>query len=320
MVNTVKLCFKLKMFGIAAALLLAGCAVSPATGVNPAPGAESRKLLQPMADMTGAMPGSLFGAAVPGGYVTLRYPSAVSARNNDIYLVDSGLRSIFRYDVIQQTLAPFTSLTPDTATSVHAAPDMTVFIAHPVSQTVLHYSRNGVQLPSMNAPGNLARPISVLMDESGGRVLVADGLYDQIVVFNNLGRPLSVIKPQQLRAIAAMASGPDGVYVVDRIAHQIVVLGWDGTYRYAFGAGELSEPVAIAVSSDNLVFVGDKFDNTVKTYRVQKSQKGAAPNVVKVDGTVPGSIGGITGLAVDGRKLYVTDGPNARMQIILINP
>lgn len=294
--------------GIVAALTLAGCATSATA---------QEGLLRPWAELTGARPGALSGGMTErGGYVQLRHPTAVSARSNDIYLVDAGLRRIFRYDRAQQTLAQFTTLTPDTRTSIYAAPDYSVYVVNPAREQVLHFTRDGVALPSLSSPGNLARPVSVAVDEGGGRVLVADGLYDQIVVFNSMGRPLSVIKSQQVRAVAAIALGPDGIYVVDRLTRQVVVLDQNGAFRQAFGAGELIEPTAIAVSRDGLVFVGDNFSHTVRAYRngLPVAEAGGA-------GAAPGSFNGIGGLAVDdGNLLYVTDSQNARVQIMIITP
>lgn len=294
--------------GIAAALILAG---EPAS-------AAPAELLQPWTELTGARPGSLSdGAAVRGDYIMLRYPAAVSARGNDVYLVDAGLRRIFRYDRAQQTLARFTTLTPDAGTAIYAAPDMTVYVINPTGSQVLHFAHDGAPLPSLGSAGDIVRPVSVAVDEGGGRVLVADGSYDQIVVFSSLGRPLSVIKPQQVRAVSAIASGRDGaIYVVDRLARQVVVLEWDGTFRHAFGAGELTEPGAIAVNRDGLVFVGDNFDRTIKAYR-----DGFLVARTGGTGNAPDRFGGIGGLAVDdGGLLYVTDGQNARVKIMLLTP
>ncbi|MHB1291045.1 MAG: NHL repeat-containing protein [Sulfuricella sp.] len=303
--------------GVIAALMLTGCA---STGVVSAGTQAHRELLQPWIDLTGANSGALGGlpsAAQRGGagYVTLRHPTAVSARGNDVYLVDAGLRRIFRYGRAEQTLAPFTSLAADAGMSIYAAPDLSVYITDPARGQVLHFAWDGAPLPPLSSPGNLGRPIAVTWDEGSGQLLVADGLYDQIVAFNNLGRPLSVIKPQRVRAIAAMAQGPDGIYVVDRLARQVVVLGPDGAYRYAFGAGTLADPKAIAVDRGNLVFVGDNFDQTVKVYR-----GGQLVATAGGAGAAPGRFNGIAGLAVDGGLLYAADSLNARVQIMLITP
>jgi hypothetical protein len=149
--------------------------------------------------------------------------------------------------------------------------------------------------------------------------------------------------------IAAMVAGPDGLYVVDRLAKQVVVLGWDGRFRYAFGADALGEPGAIAVSRDNLVFVSDNFSHVIKVYRVQRTvsitgglagvagqpgrmagssvraQRTAGEKVLLVAkvggvGIAPGSFNGIAGLSIADDFLFVADSLNARVQIMLINP
>lgn len=282
--------------------------------------AARRELLQPWIELTGASLGASsglpgFAAGAGAGYGVLRQPTAISARGNDVYLLDAGLRRIFRYDRARQTLTPFTSLSASAGMSVYAAPDLSVYVTDPARGQVLHFDWDGAPLPALSSPGNLGRPIAVTVDEGSGQVLVADALYDQIVVFNSLGRPLSVIKPQRVRAIAAMALGPDGIYVADRLARQVVVVGRDGAYRYAFGAGSLAGPNAIAVDRGNLAFVADNFDQTVKVYRDGKlvATAGGA-------GAAPGRFNGIAGLAVDGGLLYVADSLNARVQIMLITP
>lgn len=310
MVNRFKLGFSTRLCFIVA-LMLAGCAISDTLPKS----ATRGEVLLPLTALTGARPGKLLnGVAEQGNYILLRFPVAVSARNNNVYIVDAGLHRIFRYDRAQQTLAQFTNLTPTAGVSIYAAPDMTVYVTDPAGAQVLHFNWDGTPLPPFSAPGHLAHPVSVVAEEGGGRVLVADRLYEQIIVFNSLGMPLNVIKPQQVRSIAAIAPGPDGIYVLDRLARQVVVLGWNGEFRYTFGAGNLSQPAAIAVSRDNLVFVGDNFDHTIKVFRDSLL-------VSKVGGTgaAPGKFSNIGGLAVDGNLLFITDGQNARTQIMSID-
>lgn len=269
------------------------------------------------------LPAQMNSPSGAGGYITLRRPTAISARGNDIYLLDAGLRRIFRYDSFQQTLTPFaTTLSVAAGMSIYAAPDMSVYVTDPAHEQVLHFTWDGTPLPPLISRGNLARPVSVVVDEYNGQVLVADGLFDRIIAFDRLGMPLSVFKPQQVLSISAMAAGPDGIYVVDRLAKRIVVLGWDGTFRYALGADTLSEPGAIAVSRDNLVFISDNFNHTIRIYRGQR-QKGnnlVLANKIGSVGGASGNFNGIGGLAVTDELLYVADSLNARVQIMLIDP
>lgn len=315
---------RIELLSIMAALILTGCATDSRDVVT------QQEILQPWTEITGAQAGmplrglpAQMNSPHDTGYISLNRPTAMSAHRNDVYLLDAGLRRIFRYDSFQQTLTPFaTTLSVEAGMSIYAAPDMSVYIADPAHGQVLHFNWNGKPLPPLVSRGNLARPVSVVVDGHNGRVLVGDGLFDRIVVFDSMGMTLSAFKPQHVLSIAAMAAGPDGIYVVDRLAKQIVVLGWDGTFRYAFGADALSEPGAIAVSRDNLVFVSDNFDHTIRIYRGQSIKGNHLVLAGKIGGVgvASGSFNGIAGLAVTDEQLYVADSLNARVQIMLINP
>lgn len=314
-----------QLLSIMAALLLAGCATDPRDAI------AQREILQPWTEITGAQagtspqgqPAQMNSPPGTAGYIALRRPAAMSARGNDIYLLDAGLRRIFRYDNLQQTLTPFaTTLSVEAGMSLYAAPDMSVYVTDPAHEQVLHFNWDGTPLPSLVSRGNMARPVSVVVDERNGQVLVADGLFNRIIAFDNLGMTLSVFKPQQVLSIASMVTGPDGIYLVDRLAKRIVVLGWDGAFRYAFGADALSEPGAIAVSRDNLVFISDNFNDTIRIYRGQRTRGNNLVLAGKIGGVgvAPGSFNGIGGLAVSDDLLYVADSLNARVQIMLIDP
>jgi len=313
-----------QLLSIMAALTLIGCATDSRDEVT------RREVLQPWTEITGAQAGTSpqglpaqMNSPPGAGYIALRLPTAVSARGNDIYLLDVGLRRIFRYDNFQQTLTPFaTTLSVEAGMSIYAAPDMSVYVTDPAHERVLHFNWDGTSLPPLVSRGNLAHPVSVVVDEHNGQVLVADGLFDRIIAFNSLGMTLSVFKPQQVLSIAAMTTGPDGIYVVDRLAKRIVVLGWDGIFHYAFGADALSEPGAIAVSRDNLVFISDNFNHTIMIYRRQRTEGNNLMIEDKIGGVgvAPGSFNGIGGLAAADDLLYVADSLNARVQIMLINP
>jgi hypothetical protein len=317
------------LLGIVATLMLCGC-VSGFDNKT-----MSRAVLEPWAEITGAQAGMPpFGQPATmnsrgSGYITLLRPAAMSAHSTSLYLFDSGLRRIFRYDRDQQTLTPFTNMSAEVEISLYAAPDSSVYVTDPARLQVLHFSRDGTPLPSLISRGNLARPVSVTVDSSSGQVLVADGLYNQIIVFSSFGRVLYVIKPQHVLSISAMTAGPDGLYVVDRLAKQIVVLGWDGHFRYAFGADATSEPGCIAVSRDNLVFVSDNFKHVIKVYHIQRTgderlraESEIAHLVARIggDGFAPDNFNHIAGLSVAEDYLFVSDSLNARVQIMLINP
>lgn len=307
-------------FSYIAALLLAGCAMQDMMG-DPA---TSRGLLQPWTNLTDAQVGETQLGWPGTGRIALRRPVGLSARDGEIYLIDAGLNRIFRYSPTQQTLTPFTSLSASAGMSIYAAPDRSVYITDPNRAEVLHFTHDGTPLPSFVSPGNLMRPVAVTVNENNGQLVVADGLLDQFITFSSFGMTLSVVKPRPALAIAAMAGGPDGLYVADRLERKVIVLGWDGAVRYTLADKDLVAPSAIVVSRDNVVFVGDSFDQTVKVYRgrvTEGSGQKTADKVAKVGGVgaASGRFNGIAGLAVDGGHLYVADSLNARVQIMLMN-
>jgi hypothetical protein len=185
-----------KLIYFMALLLLAGCAVDSHEQVT------QREILQPWTEITGTQAGSLqqgLPAQVnpPSGldYITLQRPVSISARGNDIFLLDAGLHRIFRFDNFQQTLTPFaTNLQIKAGMNIYVAPDMSVYVTDPAHEQVLHFNWDGASLPPLVSRGNIARPVSVVVDMRNGLALVADGLFDQIIVFDNLATTLSVIK------------------------------------------------------------------------------------------------------------------------------
>jgi hypothetical protein len=60
-------------------------------------------------------------------------------------------------------------------------------------------------------------------------------------------------------------SGPDGIYVANRLAK--LISGWGGTFRDAFRGDASSKPDTIAVSRDNIALISDDFNNTIGFHR-----------------------------------------------------
>lgn len=196
----------------------------------------------------------------------------MSVQGNNLDLLGTGTRRIFSYDHAQQNLTTFaTNFSAGTGTNLLRTPDRTIYVTNPDQQQVLHFAWSGTVLPQLISLGNLVCPILVTADASNMQVLVTDGLHDQIIVFNKLGTPINIIKLQHVRAIATMVAGPDGIYLVDRPAKQVVALGCDGRFRYAFGPDALSDPGSISVNRDNLVFISDNFKQVIKVNRILRT-------------------------------------------------
>jgi hypothetical protein len=273
-----------------------------------------RPLLTPTQPLTGArlsaQQSGLFGSTqqgVAGGYVTFMAPMAAVARNHVIYVADGRLRQIFRYDPAQLAMARFTDYNAAGLAGMVMAPDMSLYVADTATHKVLHFSWDGRLLRSFGSDNALVRPAGVVVDDATRQLYVADSLYNHVVVFNSLGRTLATLKSMEAHSIESMARGPDGLYLVDRVGRQVVVMGLDGRDRYAIGNEVLRDPRAITVDRFNRVFVSDDFDNTIKVFEqgelAASFSGGGAP------------FNRITHLSLDQNILYVADSLNGRIQV-----
>ena len=307
-------------FGVSfiAGMLVSGCAASPHSSAD----AGRHSLLTHWSTLTSgrvsARPDPLSVTARRpnfSGPLQLISPAAVAARGNYIYIADSGRRQIFRYDTGEQSMTPFAAYAGSALGNIAVASDFSLYVVDINTQKVLHFSADGRELRPFENSLEMARPVAVVVDPVNGQVSVADSLRNHVVVFNSLGRVLSVLRSDEGRSIEAMASGPDGLYLVDRVGRKILVIGKDGRDLYTIGAGALKHPGAVAVDRFNRVFVSDSFDNTIKVFE-QGKMLASFPG----GGAVPAGFNRITSLWLEQNMLYVADSMNARIQTFRITP
>lgn len=294
----------------------------PAAAQTIAGSASKLPLLTPWTTLSGAWLAVPANAAskLPhnsafSGYLSWQLPTVVAARANHVYVVDGGRRQIYRYDLHRQTMTPFADYAAGAVAAIAVAPDLSLYVADIGAHQVLHFSVDGRLLRTFNNQSELVRPVAVLLDEPSARLWVADSLLNHVVVFNSLGRVLAVLRSNVGRSIEAMAQGPDGLYLVDRLSRQVVVIGQDGADRYTLGQGTLKMPGVIAVDRFNRVFVSDSFDNTIKVY-----EQGQLLASVGGSGVTPASFNRITSLWIEQNMLYVADSLNARIQTFHVAP
>lgn len=250
-------------------------------------------------------------------------PTAVGGIEGLLYIVDADPKIIYRYDLVLNEVVPI----PDIAThlkgkpgNIFVAKDRSFYIVDSIGQQVLHFDEMGQLLTRFQDLANLSRPVDVTVIEETGDVLVADGSFSHILVFNSMGKAVRTVGRRgtgtgRFRAITAMTQGDDGLFVVDRLELPVQVLTRDGEYRYSFGESDLVYPTSIAVDQEQRVFVGDRSDNTIRVY-----QNGQLLMTYGGGGSAPGRFRIITGLWVSGNLLYVADSLNGRVQVLRINP
>jgi DNA-binding beta-propeller fold protein YncE len=297
-------------------VLVSGCAGTQAMG-----GTASAPLLTPRSTLSGArvitQPNPIL--SVPQqrglqGHLQWLAPTVVAVRNTFLYVADSGRRQIFRYDTAQQVMTPFAEYS-GVVRSMAVAPDLSLYVSDADARQIFHFAADGRLLRSFSNSFDLGRPVAVLLDESSGQLLVADSLYNHVIVFNSLGQTVAALKSMETRGIEAMARGPDGLYLVDRSGRQVAVLSTAGGDLYTVGAGTLHDPNAIAVDRFNRIFVSDVFDNTIKVY-----ERGEMIATIGGAGATPASFNRITSLWLEHNLLYVADSLNGRIQIFQIAP
>lgn len=323
----------LALAGAWAAVLLGACAAGDPPAVAQQAGASGTPLLTPWlsinggwrAEQTPALP----GAPSIGPRVSFVQPVGVAARGNVLLIADAGARVLWRLDRTRDViapLAPFTGGVADHGASLQLGNDLSAWVALPAERVVVQYDARGRSVRSWRDESNAGRPVAVAVPDDRSEVLVGDAAAARIVVFDPLGRMRRLLGGDRdidgrsagnssLQSVSAMSLGPLGLYVLDRIAQQVVVFGPRGDVIELIGENQLVQPRAIAVDRSGRVFVSDDADQRIKVFRGRQllANFGGA-------GGGPGRFGRIEAMAIDGNLLYVADSQNARVQVLLVAP
>jgi hypothetical protein len=275
--------------------------------------------------------------------IRFRNPVAVGGIDNTLYIVDTGIpvdfsepessmtrrallpkseTTVFLYDLTTHKIQSIENIglqLQGDPGDIYVKADGSFLITDPVGKKVVYFDEKGGLLNTYSDPANLSRPIAVWVDEIAQEVYVADGSYSHIVIFDQFGKALKAIGqrgtgPGRFRAITAMAMGRDGLYVLDRLELPIQVLTKDGQFQYSFGEMQHLFPTAIAIDKNQLVFVSERSDNTIRVY-----ENGQPIATVGGGGSAPGRFRLMSGLWVNQGLLYVADSQNRRVQVLRIN-
>ena len=256
-----------------------------------------------------------------GARVNFVQPVGVAARNDILLVADAGARMIWRYDRPRDALAPFTSFTGsvgEAGASLQLGNDLSAWVALPADHQVVQYDLRGQVVRRFASPADAPRPVSVVVPQDRAEILVGDAATARVVIFDPLGGAREVLggtRPAMLQSITAMALGPGGLYVLDRVAQQVVLLDRRGVPVEVIGEQQLVQPRALAVDASGRVFVSDDMEQRIKVFRGRTllASFGGA-------GQAPGRFGRIESMALDGNMLYVADSLNARVEVLLVAP
>ncbi len=254
-------------------------------------------------------------------YVRFVRPVQVAARGNFVFVVDAGAQLLYRYDLSIDQLKVVMDLKGVTAgevSDIYVYQDHSFLLVDPDSARVLHFNRNGRLIRVIEDSLNLIRPVAVTYDEQMGRLLIADGSSDDILVFTSTGQLQGVIGSRGLSDgrflnITAITTGGAGIYVTARLGHRVQVMGRDGSHVDTFQPDTVVFPLAVAVDRGLNAFVSDYLDNSIKVFR-----DGLFLESIGGSGSGPGRFKLISDLWYDGGFLYAVDSLNGRIQILRV--
>lgn len=209
--------------------------------------------------------------SVVAGFQRFIHPAAVAGRGADTYIADIGSGAVYRFDSRFDLMAALPGIRAQAGIQLHVGADLSLYVLDQPGRRVLRYARSGQLLASFSDALNLGRPVDVALDETRGRVLVADGMYNQLVAFHPLGGtsyvlPLRSGAGERVFAIAAMAIGAEGIFLSDPLCACIARVSLDGSVLGTFGHNEVNQPGPIAVDREQRVFVIDTFDGSLKVF------------------------------------------------------
>lgn len=254
--------------------------------------------------------------------IQLITPVAVTAIANTLYIADSGQRAILKFDRGTQTVVRFASV-PEMNTRVGLFVDRayTLYLADPATSSVTVFDIDGNLLQTIADINELPQPVAVATNPTGNEIFVGDELASHILVFNRGGSVVRTIgsgtsADVYFQSVTAIASGPDQLYVSDKLGHQVHALAPDGSYRYAFGKDELLSPGALVIDSHNRVYVADNGDSTIKVFRGGQLETvvGARNDSVGLGFQVISSLWESDGL------MFVADAGRASIDILRVVP
>ncbi len=316
--------------GACVALSLAGCAADdgptrPAPAANSNSNSNSNGLLTHWATIQGGWllkPSLPFQPATTAGpRLNFVQPVGLAVQGDVLLIADAGARTVWRLERSRDAMVafvPFSGSANGSGTSLQLGNDFSAWVALPAEHMVVQYDLRGREVRRLHDEANAPRPVAVAVPLNRGEILVGDAATAQVIVFDPLGRARGVLgrgRTSVLQSITAMALGPLGLYVLDRMAQQVVVLGASGEVLEVVGENELVQPRALAVDRDGRVFVSDDATQRIKVFRGSRLL-----GTFGGFGSGPAQFGRIEALAVDGNLLYAADSMNARVQVMLVAP
>lgn len=267
---------------------------------------------------------SLFGEETSG---TLAKPYGVATdREGRVYVTDSGQGIVWIFDEKNKKV----SFLGDSgqgrlAQPIGIAVDQrgTVFVSDVKLNRVYGYDKEGKLAVAIGQKNELANPSGLALDQTSGRLYVADPRGHRVRVYNSAdGKFLFEFgkrgdKDGEFNFPTNLFVRSGKLYVSDTGNFRIQIFDLEGKYLKKFGTagdspGQLARPRGVAVDSEGHIYVADAaFDN----FQIF-DEEGRLYLFVGAAGHRPGFFWLPAGLHIDERdRVYVVDSYNRRVQV-----
>ncbi len=295
--------------------LLTGCA-DMSGSTPPVNAVSSNGLLTSWRNIDSGIQESGSAVAAPGGYLQLGRPVSVATWADYVYIADAGRQAILRYDLRRETFSVYYRMPITPVTRIMATAGEYLYVSDPQRSRILYLDRDGRLLREIK-DFNLKQPVAIAEDFSRGRILVADAFYNQVLIFNKLGRLVRVLHPVDetaapLSGLTDMVVKREKIYFLDGNQSRVVVTDLDGHYLYSLAGNSLKQPVALVVDDAGRVIVADAFDNTILFFIDQAEHKTTAmtESVMTMQ---------LADMDLHENWLYLADAAAARIQIMKLH-
>lgn len=283
----------------------------------PMPAATGPTSVTPWRNVNGGFlngPSPLTGVPVRpgvGAYVRLVAPGAVAVRGNDVLIVDSGAGRLYRYDIALNALTGVAGPPATPQTRVALGPDLSAYVLDTTARQVLRFGRDGRLLQTFRTDVAFA-PADFALGTDNVSLQLLDRTTAQVALLTQVGASVLPLRPLAgdgfpTGALAAIAVGRAGTYLLDANEGVVHVMGRDGRIVRTFGRGELDQPGTIAVDRNERVYVTEPGQRRIKVFRDDAVVQTLIATELRVL-----SIGGI---AVDENLLAVSDPENGQIAL-----
>jgi DNA-binding beta-propeller fold protein YncE len=257
------------------------------------------------------------------GYIdTIARPYGVFVRHGRLYVTDLVMARAMVFDLISKRLhMAGEEGALKTPAAVVADATGRIFVADAPSGNIAVYDPNGNYVTAF--PLEKVRPVALAIDESRGRLYVADRNAHKVVALSSDGAALFEFGGKgaadgQLNMPMGITVDRNGtIYVLDSGNFRVQKFDVEGKFLGKFGSvgdrvGFFSNPKGIALDSEGHIYVTDAAFSNFQIF----DQEGKVLLFVGRLGSAPGDMYLPAGISIDENdRIYIADQFNGRIEV-----